>query len=89
MTNSAEQMDALVSRGYAHGFVTEIETDVIPPGLSEDVIRLISQRKNEPDWVLEYRLKAFRHWLTMTTPNWSSVSHPPIDFQAISYFARR
>jgi Fe-S cluster assembly protein SufB len=84
---SAEQMDALVSRGYEHGFVTDIETDVIPPGLNEDVIRLISQRKREPEWVLEYRLKAYRHWLTMTAPQWSSVHHPPIDFQSISYFA--
>jgi len=80
-------MDELVARGYEHGFVTDIETDVIPPGLDEDVIRLISQRKGEPEWVLEGRLKAFRHWLTMTPPDWSSVRHPPIDFQSISYFA--
>ena len=87
MSSTAKQMDDLVSRGYQHGFVTEIETDVIPPGLNEDVIRQISQRKNEPDWVLEYRLKAYRHWLTMTPPKWSSVHYPQIDFQAISYFA--
>ncbi len=87
MSSTAKQMDDLVSCGYQHGFVTEIETDVIPPGLNEDVIRQISQRKNEPDWVLEYRLKAYRHWLTMTPPKWSSVHYPQIDFQAISYFA--
>jgi len=87
MNSAAKDLDPLVSRGYAHGFVTEIETDVIPPGLSEDVIRLISTRKREPEWVLEYRLKAFRHWLTMEPPHWSSVHYPPIDYQAISYFA--
>ena len=87
MDSTAKDLDPLVSRGYAHGFVTEIETDVIPPGLSEDVIRQISSRKREPEWVLEYRLKAFRHWLTMDPPQWSSVHYPPIDYQAISYFA--
>ena len=87
MTSTADQMDELVSRGYEHGFVTDIETEVIPPGLDEDVIRFISQRKAEPEWVLEYRLRAYRHWLTMSRPRWSSVHHPEIDFQAISYFA--
>ncbi|MCG6965755.1 MAG: Fe-S cluster assembly protein SufB [Chromatiaceae bacterium] len=87
MSSSNKQMDALVAKGYEHGFVTDIETDVIPPGLNEDVIRFISARKNEPEWVLEYRLKAYRHWLTMTPPHWSSVHYPAIDFQAISYFA--
>ncbi|MCB1922707.1 MAG: Fe-S cluster assembly protein SufB, partial [Gammaproteobacteria bacterium] len=87
MGPTAKDMDALVSRGYEHGFVTEIETDVIPPGLSEDVIRQISLLKNEPHWVLDYRLKAYRHWLTMTPPAWASVHYPPIDHQAISYFA--
>ncbi|MCB1799103.1 MAG: Fe-S cluster assembly protein SufB, partial [Gammaproteobacteria bacterium] len=87
MSSTSKQVDALVERGYEHGFVTDIETDVIPPGLDEDVIRFISQRKQEPEWVLEYRLKAFRHWLEMTPPAWSSVHYPQIDFQAISYFA--
>ncbi len=87
MSSSAKQMDDLVARGYEHGFVTDIDTDVIPPGLNEDVIRLISARKNEPEWVLEYRLKAYRHWLTMDPPQWASVHYPPIDHQAISYFA--
>ncbi|MCP5428677.1 MAG: Fe-S cluster assembly protein SufB [Chromatiaceae bacterium] len=87
MSSTTKQVDALVERGYEHGFVTDIETDVIAPGLDEDVIRFISQRKQEPEWVLEYRLKAFRHWLGMTPPEWSSVHHPQIDFQAISYFA--
>jgi Fe-S cluster assembly protein SufB len=87
MNAIAKEMDDLVSSGYEHGFTTDIETEVIPPGLSEDVIRLISQRKNEPEWVLESRLTAYRHWLTMTPPEWSSVHYPPIDHQAISYFA--
>jgi Fe-S cluster assembly protein SufB len=87
MNAIAKEMDDLVSSGYEHGFTTDIETEVIPPGLSEDVIRLISERKNEPEWVLESRLTAYRHWLTMTPPEWSSVHYPPIDHQAISYFA--
>ena len=87
MNSMANQMDDLVSTGYEHGFVTEIDTDVIPPGLDEDVIRLISTRKDEPEWVLDYRLKAYRHWLTMEPPVWSSVHYPPIDHQSISYFA--
>jgi Fe-S cluster assembly protein SufB len=87
MSSTAKQMDMLVTKGYEHGFVTEIETDVIPPGLNEDVIRLISERKNEPEWVLETRLTAYRHWLTMDAPEWASVHYPQIDFQAISYFA--
>jgi Fe-S cluster assembly protein SufB len=80
-------MDDLVSEGYEHGFITDIETDVIPPGLDEDVIRFISRRKQEPEWILEYRLTAYRHWLTMDEPEWASVHYPKIDFQAISYFA--
>ena len=87
MTSTEKQMGEVVSQDYEHGFVTDIETDVIPPGLDEDVIRFISQRKNEPEWVLEYRLKAYRHWLTMDRPEWASVHYPEIDFQAISYFA--
>ena len=87
MSSTAKQMDMLVTKGYEHGFVTDIETDVIAPGLNEDVIRLISLRKNEPEWVLETRLTAYRHWLTMEAPKWSSVHYPQIDFQAISYFA--
>jgi Fe-S cluster assembly protein SufB len=87
MTPTAKQMDDLVGKGYEHGFVTDIETDIIPPGLNEDVIRFISAKKKEPAWVLDYRLQAFRHWQTMTPPRWASVDHPPIDHQAISYFA--
>jgi len=77
----------LVDRPYKHGFVTDIESDVAAKGLSEETIRLISAKKNEPGWLLEFRLKAFRHWLTMTRPGWANVKYPPIDFQAISYYA--
>jgi Fe-S cluster assembly protein SufB len=77
----------LIGSGYEHGFVTDIESDTVPPGLDEDIIRLISARKDEPDWMLESRLKAYRHWLTMEEPDWAHVQHPPIDFQAISYYS--
>jgi len=80
-------LDHLVNQPYKHGFVTDIESEVAAKGLSEDTIRLISAKKNEPDWLLEFRLKAFRHWLTMKDPGWANVKHPKIDFQAISYYA--
>ncbi|MBT5434960.1 MAG: Fe-S cluster assembly protein SufB [Rhodospirillaceae bacterium] len=72
---------------YKHGFVTEIEMDRAPKGLSEDTVRFISAKKNEPEWLLEWRLKAFRHWLTMTEPNWAKVGYPPIDYQDSYYYA--
>jgi len=81
------QLQDLVDRPYRHGFVTDIESEVAAKGLSEDTIRLISAKKNEPEWLLEFRLEAFRKWLTMTEPQWAAVEHPPIDFQAISYYA--
>jgi Fe-S cluster assembly protein SufB len=77
----------LVNQPYKHGFVTEIEADVAPKGLNEDIIRLISHKKNEPDWLLEFRLQAFRHWLTMREPTWPNVKHPKIDFQDIIYYS--
>jgi len=78
----------LVNQPYKHGFVTDIETESVPKGLSEDVIRLISEKKSEPEWLLEFRLQAYRHWLTMENPVWANVTHPPIDFQDIIYFAQ-
>ncbi|MCM1504660.1 MAG: Fe-S cluster assembly protein SufB [Muribaculum sp.] len=72
---------------YKYGFVTDIDTDVIPSGLSEEVIRLISAKKHEPEWLLEFRLKAYRHWLTLKMPTWAHLEIPPIDYQAISYYA--
>jgi len=77
----------LVNQPYKHGFVTDIESDVAPKGLNEDTIRLISAKKAEPEWLLEFRLKAYRHWLEMQEPKWPNVKYPKIDFQAISYYA--
>ncbi|OGA04066.1 MAG: Fe-S cluster assembly protein SufB [Betaproteobacteria bacterium RIFCSPLOWO2_02_FULL_62_17] len=77
----------LVNQPYQHGFITEIESDVAPAGLSEDTIRLISRKKNEPEWLLEFRLKAYRQWLTMEEPGWPNVKYPKINFQAISYYS--
>jgi Fe-S cluster assembly protein SufB len=77
----------LTSRQYKYGFVTDIETDTVPRGLNEDVIRLISAKKNEPAFMLEWRLKAYRHWLTMKEPQWQNVRHPPIDYQDIVYYS--
>jgi len=87
MSSTQETVKDLIGSGYEHGFVTDIESDTVPPGLDEDTIRLISARKDEPDWMLESRLKAYRHWLTMDEPDWAHVQHPPIDFQAISYYS--
>lgn len=77
----------LVNQPYKHGFVTDIEADVAPKGLNEDIIRLISAKKNEPEWLLSFRLKAYHHWLTMTEPHWQNVHYPKIDFQDISYYS--
>ena len=77
----------LMDQPYQHGFVTDIDSDTAPKGLTEDTIRLISRKKNEPEWLLEFRLKAFRHWLTMTEPAWPNVTYPKIDFQGISYYS--
>jgi len=80
-------IDAHVLQPYKYGFETQIESDVVPPGLSEDVIRVISEKKGEPAWMLEWRLKAYRHWVTMVEPHWANVSYAPVDYQAISYYA--
>ncbi len=79
--------DIIGKREYREGFVTELEAETIAPGLNEDVIRLISRRKNEPDWLLDWRLKAFAHWQTMREPRWANVQYGPIDYQAISYYS--
>src|ERR1700749_509181 len=72
---------------YKYGFETEIESERAPKGLSEDTVRFISEKKNEPEWMLEWRLGAYRRWLTMTEPTWARVHYPKIDFQAISYYS--
>ncbi|HEX7026507.1 MAG TPA: Fe-S cluster assembly protein SufB [Gammaproteobacteria bacterium] len=77
----------LVERRYKHGFVTDIESETIPPGLNEDVIRLISAKKHEPPFMLEWRLRAYQHWLTMQEPQWAHVHYPPIDFNDIVYYS--
>jgi len=77
----------IAQREYRAGFVTDIESETVPVGLSEDVIRLISGKKGEPEWLLEWRLKAYRHWLTMKEPTWANVHHPPIDYQSIAYYS--
>ena len=85
MSNTALQN--LIDQPYKHGFVTDIESETAPKGLSEETIRLISRKKNEPEWLLEFRLTAYRHWLTMAEPKWPNVKYPKIDFQDISYYS--
>lgn len=87
MSDSQKLIDKMVDQKYKHGFVTDIESDVFPVGLNEDVIRAISAKKNEPEFILEWRLKAYRHWLTMKHPDWAHLKIDAIDFNAISYFA--
>lgn len=84
---SNKTLDKLVKQQYQHGFVTDIESESLPPGLNESVIRKISAIKKEPKFLLDWRLKAYRHWLTMSDPEWASVKHPKIDYQAISYYS--
>src|SRR6267142_619891 len=85
MSETADQLESLMGRGYQHGFVTDIESDTVPPGLDESVVRLISRKKNEPAFLTEWRLKALRHWLEMKEPHWAHVKVAPIDYQALSY----
>jgi Fe-S cluster assembly protein SufB len=87
MSTATETIEGLVQQEYKYGFVTDVETESAPPGLSEDTIRLISHKKKEPEWLLEWRLKAFRHWQTMTEPTWQFVKYPPINFQDITYYS--
>jgi len=83
----SSSIDALVNREYQYGFTTDIEADTLPPGLSEDTVRFISAKKQEPEWLLDWRLKAFRRWQTMKEPHWANVQYPPIDYQAASYYS--
>ncbi|MGE3665902.1 MAG: Fe-S cluster assembly protein SufB [Steroidobacteraceae bacterium] len=85
--SGAPDLEALVGRSYLHGYVTDIESDTVPPGLDADVIRFISRKKGEPQFLLDWRLKAFRHWLKMREPRWAHVRFEPIDYQAISYYS--
>jgi len=87
MAQENELLHEITSRDYEFGFVTDVEQEIAPVGLSEDVVRMISAKKNEPEWMLEYRLKAYRHWLTMTEPSWANVGYEKVDYNAISYYA--
>ena len=87
MSSKPQDIEALLGRKYQHGFVTDIESDTVPPGLDEDVIRLISHKKGEPEFMLQWRLRAFRHWLTMREPHWAHLRVAPIDYQSISYYS--
>jgi Fe-S cluster assembly protein SufB len=84
---SADILNEVTQADYKYGFTTDIETDIIPIGLNEDVVRLISAEKNETEWMLEYRLKAYRHWITLEMPQWAHLNIPEIDYQSISYYA--
>ena len=87
MSTESQELERLVERKYEHGFVTDIEADTVAPGLSESVIRFISNKKDEPEWLLDWRLEAFRHWQTMPKPDWAKLNVEPIDYQSISYFS--
>ena len=87
MEEELKMLEETVASDYKYGFVTDIDTDVIPKGLSEDVVRLISLKKNEPAWMLEWRLKAYRHWLKMEEPKWPNVKYPEINYQNVIYYA--
>ncbi len=88
MSTATDTIEDLVKTEYKYGFVTDVETESAPPGLSEDTIRMISRKKNEPEWLLDWRLKSYRHWLTMTEPTWQKAHHEKIDYQAIVYFSQ-
>jgi Fe-S cluster assembly protein SufB len=87
MGSTQDNLEVIANQEYKYGFVTDIEQETVPPGLSEEVIRLISVKKNEPEWLTDWRLAAYRHWLKMTPPQWANVQFPPIDYQAISYYS--
>ncbi len=87
MQTPTETIEQFATQDYKFGFITDVEQDIFPPGLSEDVIRALSAKKEEPEWMLEWRLKAYRHWLNMAEPTWANVHYPPIDYQSIAYYA--
>ena len=87
MNTAIKELGELVGREYKEGFVTDIETETLPPGLDESVIRFLSAKKSEPDFILDWRLEAFRRWQEMDKPEWAQVHYDPIDFQAISYYS--
>src|SRR6185503_6984019 len=84
---SSRTIESIANQKYKYGFTTDIEAEMIPRGLSEETIRLLSAKKEEPEWMLEWRLKAYRHWLTMEEPEWANVKYPKIDYQDIIYYS--
>ena len=91
MAATTEQIEELANREYQYGFVTEIESDSVPRGLSEDIVRLISAKKNEPEWMLDWRLKSYRYWASLEQlnkePKWANIHYGPIDYQDIVYYS--
>ena len=87
MSTSTDTIDKVVKSEYKYGFYSDIETESAPPGLNEGIIRFISDKKKEPEWLLEWRLKAYRHWTTLQEPTWQKADYPKIDYQDIIYFA--
>src|SRR5438874_5011648 len=87
MSTSTETIEQLANREYKYGFYSDVDSETIPKGLNEDVVRLISSKKNEPAWLLEWRLKAYRHWLTMKEPTWANVRYGKIDYQDAYYYS--
>ncbi len=87
MPTATSTIAELANREYKHGFFTDIEADTVPRGLNEDIVRMISEKKREPKFMLEWRLKAYRHWLTMEEPKWPNVHYPPIDYQDVIYYS--
>src|SRR6218665_1196372 len=87
MENSKEFLEEIAGKEYEHGFVTDIEMDILPPGLNEETVHFISKKKNEPEWLLEWRLKAFRAFQKMELPDWQNFEMPAMDFQSVSYYA--
>ena len=85
-TETLDTLDSFSKNKYKYGFVTDIDSETLPPGLNENVIKTISQKKKEPKWLLDWRLKAYRHWLKKKEPNWANINYPKIDYQSISYF---
>ncbi|MDB5328849.1 MAG: Iron-regulated transporter rane component SufB, partial [Phycisphaerales bacterium] len=88
MPTAETEIETLANQEYKWGFVSDVESDTLPPGLSEETVRFISAKKNEPQWMLDWRLKAYRHWLTMTEPHhWGMLKYNKIDYQSTSYFS--
>src|ERR1700691_953923 len=87
MPTAETEIETLANKEYKWGFISDIESDSAPPGLNEEIVRFISLKKKEPQWLLDWRLRAYRHWLTMTEPHWAMVHHAPIDYQKTIYYS--